>query len=151
MQQGTLTLQDGMRRHVIQLERDQENLETMKRLCRRLQDDGEQLPTLAADRYLEEMERLEQEGTTFVNIKNHDILRRYAPPVLAAVVFAGLMAAVIALIVWACTVDPAEAPPLPLLIFIMAILVVPIVGVFAALVQRFKQIKGGEEDAASKY
>ena len=36
MQQGTLTLTDGVRRHIIQLERAQDNLATMRSLCQEL-------------------------------------------------------------------------------------------------------------------
>ncbi|WP_186565197.1 MerR family transcriptional regulator [Lawsonibacter celer] len=151
MQRGTLTLSDGMRRHVIQLEREQENLETMKLLCGRLRDAEVTLAALEAEHYLEEMEQLEREGTNFVNIKKNDTRKRYVGPILAAAVFTGLMGAVIALMVWAFAVDPEGAPPLPVLIFLLALPVVPVVGVFLALIQRFKQIKGGEEDVASKY
>jgi len=49
------------------------------------------------------------------------------------------------------TVDPEEAPPIGLTIFLVAIPVVVILGVLLALWQRINQIKGGEEDAASKY
>ena len=151
MQRGTLTLSDGMRRHVIQLEREQENLETMKLLCGRLRDAEVTLAALEAEHYLEEMEQMEREGTNFVNIKKNDTRKRYVGPILAAAVFTGLMGAVIALMVWAFAVDPEGAPPLPVLIFLLALPVVPVVGVFLALIQRFKQIKGGEEDVASKY
>lgn len=44
MQQGALTLTDGLRRHMIQLERQQQNLATMQRLCQELADAGAQLP-----------------------------------------------------------------------------------------------------------
>ena len=47
--------------------------------------------------------------------------------------------------------DPAEAPPLGLMIFLVAVPGVIIIGVLLALWQRIKQIQGGEEDAASKY
>lgn len=151
MQQGVLTLEDGLRRHMIQLARARENLATMEALCQTLADAGEQLPTLNTDRYLAEMERMEQEGTRFVNIKKHDTLTRYAGPVLAALVFIALMTGVIALFVWAALVDPADAPPLGLMIFLVAIPAVVILGVLLALWQRIKQIQGGEEDAASKY
>ena len=49
------------------------------------------------------------------------------------------------------TVEPAEAPPLGLMLFLLAIPGVVIIGVLLALWQRIKQIRGGEEDAASKY
>ena len=45
MQQGTLTLTDGVRRHIIQLERAQDNLATMRSLCQEL---AEKEPTSCA-------------------------------------------------------------------------------------------------------
>lgn len=151
LQAGGLTLTDAMRRHTIQLERSRENLATMQMLCEALAGSGEQLAGLDADRYLTQMEQMEQEGTRFVNIKKKDTLTRYVAPVIAAVVFIALMAATIALMVWGFTVEPADAPPLWLMVVFIAIPAVTILGVLIALLQRFKQIKGGEEDAASQY
>lgn len=151
MQQGGLTLTDGVRRHIIQLERTRENLATMQALCQELADAGEQLSTLDAAHYLERMEQMEQEGTRFVNIKKKDTITRYLGPVVAALVFVAMMGALIAFMVWGLTVDPQDAPPLGLMIALIAIPGVVIVGVLLALWQRIKQIQGGEEDAASQY
>ena len=151
MQQGALTLTDGLRRHMIQLERQQQNLATMQRLCQELADAGAQLPGLEADDWLGRMERMEQEGTRFVNIRKKDTMARYLGPVIAALVFVGLMGLTIAFLVWACTVDPVDRPPLGLLNYLFAAPMVVIVGVVLALIQRIKQIQGGEEDAASQY
>ena len=151
MQQGELTLADGLLRHVIQLERAQKNLGTMRSLCQELARTDEQLPNLDAGRWLAEMERMEQEeGNQFVNIRKKDTRKRYVGPVVAAAVFVGLMAGIIGLILWAISLDPADAPPLWLLILI-AVPSAVIVGVLLALWQRLKQIQGREEDAASKY
>ena len=144
MQQGTLTLTDGVRRHIIQLERAQDNLATMRSLCQELAESGEQLASLDAGRWLEKMERMEEGGTQFMNIRKNDIVTRYGGTVAAALVFVALM-------VWGLTVEPAEAPPLGLMLFLLAIPGVVIIGVLLALWQRIKQIRGGEEDAASKY
>ena len=151
MQQGVLTLDDGLRRHIIQLEREQANLATIRSLCQTLADAGEQLTNLDASRWLEEMDRMEEEGTRFVNIRKHDTVTRYAGPVIAALVFIALMVGLMVLMIWGMTVDPEEAPPIGLTIFLVAIPVVVILGVLLALWQRINQIKGGEEDAASKY
>ena len=69
----------------------------------------------------------------------------------AAVVMLVMLGALIGLIVWGFTVDAADAPPIGIVIALAAIPVVVIVGVLAALYQRIKQIKGGEEDAAAQY
>lgn len=151
MQSGILTLDDAVRRHVIALERSRANLATMQALCAMVLEGGEQLTTLDADRYLSEMERMEQEGTRFVNIKKHDTITRYMRPLGAALIFIAFMGGIITLMLWAFALDPANAPPLPLLLFLVGVPAVAIVGVVAALIQRFQEIRGGEEDAASQY
>lgn len=151
MQRGALTLEDAIRRHMIVLERERSNLSTMQALCARVLEEGAQLSGLDADRYLAEMEQMEQEGTRFVNIKKKDTMFRYLGPLGAALIFIALMAGIIAFLVWAFTLDPEEVPPLPVIIAFVAIPAAFIIGVLVALVQRFKQIKGGEEDAASQY
>ena len=85
-----------------------------------------------------------------MNIRKNDIVTRYGGTVAAALVFVALIG-LIALMVWGLTVEPAEAPPLGLMLFLLAIPGVVIIGVLLALWQRIKQIRGGEEDAASKY
>ena len=97
------------------------------------------------------MERQEQEGTKFMNVGKQDKLTRYVSPVGAAVLILALLAGLIALIVWGFTVDAADAPPIGVVIAIAAIPAVMIIGILAALYQRIKQNKGGEEDAASQY
>lgn len=151
MQGGMLTLEDGLRRHIIQIARQRENLNTMEQLCQTLLTDGAQLSSLDAGRYLADMDRMEQEGTRFVNIKKHDTLTRYAGPIFGAVSFTALMVGVLALIIWAAATDPENAPPLGLLIFLGTLPVIAIGGVLLALWQRIKQIRGGEEDAAAQY
>ena len=79
MQRGDLTLDDGLRRHIIQLERQRENLDTTQRLCQTLADAGAQLPTLDAGRYLSEMEH----GTGGDPICEHQ-KARYPGPVRRA-------------------------------------------------------------------
>lgn len=151
MQQGTLTLADGVRRHVITLERERHNLATTQRICEALAQDGAQLTTLDTPRYLLEMQQMEQEGTRFMNIKKHDTITRYLGPIAAAIVFVAMMAGIIALLVWAFGVAPEDAPPLGLIIAFIGFPAAVIIGVLLALFQRIKQIKGGEEDAAAQY
>lgn len=151
LQAGALTVADVMGRHVIQLERRQANLEAMAALCRELKEEAPQFAALDGTAWLERMEQREKEGTKFVNIKKKDVKAKYAGAIGAAVVMIALMAALIALFVWAFTVDPAESPPLPLMVVFCAIPAVVVIGILIALVQRIIQIKGGEEDAAADY
>lgn len=151
LKSGSLTLEDAMGRHIIQLQRRQANLAAAQGVCAQIRDSGRQLDGLDADGVLESMERQEQEGTKFMNVGKQDKLTRYVSPVGAAAVVLAMMAAFIALIVWGFTVSPEDAPPIGVIVGLAAVPVVIIIGVLAALYQRIKQIKGGEEDAASQY
>lgn len=151
LKSGELTMSDAMSRHMIQLERRRINLAAMGDVCAELRDSQCRLDTLDADEVLKRMERQEQEGTKFMNVKKQDKPARYVAPVVAAVVMLVLMAGVLALIIWGFTTSPEEAPPLWLVLILAAVPLIIIVGVLLALVQRLKQIRGGEEDAASQY
>lgn len=151
MQGGALTLADGLRRHLITLERQRSNLTTMQAMCQELVEAGEGLNTLDADGYLAKMERMEQEGTRFVNIRKKDGKNPYVGPAVAAAAFMALMASLAGLMIWAFAAAPEESPPLPLAAVCVAIPAAFIIGTGVALAQRFKQIRGGEEDAAAEY
>ena len=152
MQRSAYTVGDGMRRHLISLERERQNLEAAIRLCGSLTDRRERLEDLDVQALLEEMARMEQEGTTFMNKQKQDTKRRrYVAPVLAAILMAVLMAGLIWLFLWAFQVDPAGAPPLPVLALFVVIPAAVVVGVIIALVQRIREIEQGEEDDAKRY
>ena len=152
MLSGAHTVGDGMRRHLVTLERERKNLEAAARLCGELSDCQERLEALDAQSLLGRMDRMEEEGTTFMDKQKRDMKRRrYVMPVVMAVVMAVLMIALIWLFLWAFETDPAGAPPLPLLALFVIIPAVVILGVVIALVQRIREIDKGEEDDARKY
>ena len=152
MQTGVHTVGDGMRRHLVTLERERQNLADAARVCEELTDCQERLEALDAQGLLDRMDRMEEEGTTFMDKQKRDMKRRrYVMPVVMAVVMAVLMIALIWLFLWAFETDPAGAPPLPLLALFIAIPAVVILGVAIALVQRIREIGKGEEDDARKY
>ena len=146
LQQGYLTLEDCMRRHMIVLDREEENVRQRKSVCRQLENSGNQLADMDTNKYLALMKEMEKEGVRFMNIEQVDKRRRAS--IMSTVVMIVLMCAVMAILVWASVVDPI---PLPFLLFIMTIPAAVIVGVLLALKNRMKQIEGGEEDAARKY
>lgn len=150
MQLGELTLCDGLRRHGIALERDMENLSQMKALCGRMVEDDCRMEQLDTERWLSEMEKLEQEGTRFMDVKRSDQRRRkLTRAALAALVFIGIMTAFIVLLVWAFAQE--NRPPVGIMVALLLIPSVLIIGVVLALLGRVKEIRGGEEDAARKY
>jgi len=152
MQSGAQTVGDGMRRHLISLERERKNLEAAAALCERLTSCQERLDALDAGAWLSEMEGMEQTGTTFRNKQRSDTRRaRYIAPAVIATLTTVLMLGAVALLAWAWAVDPSDAPPLLLLVLLALIPIGVLAGVYLALFQRVKEIQKGEIDDAEKY
>lgn len=151
MQGGVHTVGDGMRRHLVTLERDRENLEQAIRLCGGLTDCLQRLEDLDAQELLIKMETLEQEGTTFQNKQRSDIRIRYVAPLVIAGSMTALMAGLMGLLVWVFLQNPVNGLPLPLLLISLALLALVTGGVLAALFQRLREIGKGEIDDAKNY
>lgn len=151
MQTGTYTVGDGMRRHLVTLEREQENLQRSMELCRQMQSRTERLDQLPARQILEQMTAMEAEGVRFSDHQDRDILRRITAPVLAAASMVLLMALLVGILLWAYAADPVNAPPLPLLLMLAALPLCVCVGVLYALCQRIREIRKGEMDDAKQY
>lgn len=146
------TVADGMRRHLVTLERERKSLEQSIQLCQSLKDREERLDALDAAGLLDEMEKLEQAGATFQDKQKNDLKPvRYVGAIVMALLTTVLMTAIIALMVWGFTVDPADAPPLALVAVLVALPGVVILGVLLALFQRIREIQKGEEDDAKNY
>ena len=146
------TVADGMRRHLVTLERERRDLEQAIELCRSLKDIQVRLADLDAAALLAEMERLEQGGTTFRNKQVGDTKStRYAASAAAALVIILLMAAFMALMAWGFLSNPASAPPWPILVVFVGAPGLVIVGVLLALRQRIREIGKGEIDDAKHY
>ena len=151
MLSGAHTVGDGMRRHLVTLERERQNLDAAARLCGELADCQERLADLDAAALLEQMAEMEQSGTTFQNKQSQDIRARYVAPVAVTVLMVLLMLGLIWLFLWAFETDPAGAPPLPLLAVFLAIPAVVALGVIVSLVQRIREIGRREIDDAKQF
>ena len=152
MLSGHHTVADGMRRHLVTLEREQENLRRSMELCGRLKDREERLENLDAGALLEEMEQLEAGGATFMDKHKGDTRRiRYVAPLVVALVTSLLMGGLIWLMLWAFLTDEEGAPPLFLTVVLVALPAFVILGVVLAAVQRLREIEKGEIDDAKKY
>ena len=151
MQNGTHTVGDGMRRHLVTLERDRDNLEQAIRLCAGLTDRQERLGDLDAGSILKEMEDMEQGGATFQNKQKRDVRIRYLAPVAITTGMVLLMGSFAGLLLWIIAMGVADAPPVWVLLVLVLIPLVVIGGVVLALVQRIREIGRGEIDDAKNY
>ena len=151
MLSGAHTLGDGMRRHLITLEREERNLHQAMALCQELTGQDIPLAQLDADALLERMESMEHSGTSFRDVTAQDIQKRYIAPVTVTVMVVALMAALSGLLLWAVSIDPADAPPIWFLGEILGLFAAVGIGVITALTQRIREIRKGEIDDAKKY
>lgn len=147
IQNGELLLMDALNRQLIVLEREKANLAETSGLCRLILEDNNLYQNLSPDKYLERMMEMEEKGTKFRNVSS-DTIRKKRGSILAAIFFILIMAALIGTMVWGYTQDPI--PNLLFGLFLLIPLFI-ICAVIVALLQRIKELEGGEEDVARKY
>lgn len=148
LQTMRLSLQDVLKRHSVTLGEQSSNLLKVQAVCTQMLEKQESFDELNADLWLAGLDQMEKEGTRFMDVKQWDRDRKKRGSLLAALVFCLLLAAVVVLLLWAALLDPEAAPPL---FIMMALLAIPLAGVLIALLQRLKEIEGGEEDVAAQY
>ena len=151
MLSGSHTVGDGMRRHLISLERQQRNLQQAMELCQELAYQDIPISQLDTESLLTRMETLEQAGTSFHDVAAQDIKKRYIAPVAVTAVVVTFMAALSGLLLWALTISPEDAPPIWFVLVIIGFFAAVGVGCVAALTQRIREIQKGEIDDAKKY
>lgn len=148
---GKYTLEDILERQLTHLERQKESLDKTQLYCRQLLEGTPRLETLDVDGCLEQMDKLEQEGVKFMDESHRDTRKKkQRGAVLGAGVMLFLTLAPVA-VVFGINVITKENIPIWILVFFTGISLVVSAAIVAALVGRIKEIKGGEEDEASKY
>lgn len=151
MLNGTLTLGDGMRRHMITLERDKQNIEHSISFCQQLQNQDILVSNLNAEEILEQMESLEQTGASFQNKHKNDYRVHYISSAVITFIMIIMMSTLVALMIWAYLAEPSEAPPFLILAVLIMVCLAVIAGVILALAQRVREIGKGEIEDAKRY
>lgn len=138
---GEKSLRSCLEFQMREMERQKKNLRQIQAFCEELLNADISLETLNAPQCLEQMERLEKEGTNFMDIRKTDVHKK---KIMGAALGGGIMivfmAAMIGFMVWGCMEDPV---PIGVMLFM--------IGIPAAMIGRVREIEGGEEDEASKY
>ncbi len=148
IQHGDLLLEDALQRQLIVLERERINLQETSGLCHSLMEDNCKYLSLIPDEYLERMVEMEKEGTKFANVSKNDIIQKKRGSMIAAGTFIIFMVFLICVLIWGYLTDPIPLWIWGVFVFIP---VAVIMAVIIALVQRIKELEGGEEDVARKY
>ena len=120
----------------------------MQDICGQLAESGADLDTLDTEDFLGRMKELEKGGVQFMDTNKSDVKIRRRGAWASAIVMIVILVFMIGLILWGNAQDPL---PTAVLIFIILIPVATVAGIGIALVQRIKELKGGELDEAGKY
>jgi len=147
--QGKYTLEDVLERQQVQLEHQKESIHRTQLYCRQLLEGRPRLEALDVDGCLEQMDQLEQEGVMFMDGTHRDThKKKQRGAILGAGVMLFLTLAPVGIIL-----GVSKSAPIPVwaLVPFLGITAVMCVGLVAALMGRIREIKGGEEDEASKY
>ena len=147
---GESSLETCLTRQLRAYDRQRESLAAMEGMTKALLSrPGLTLEGLDAEACLDQIERLEKEGQNFMDVSKKDVHRKKASgAILGAGIIIALTLPVLIGILWANGQDPL---PLGLLLVIVAVPVAVIICIVAVLIQRIKEIKGGEEDEAAQY
>ena len=146
---GKVSLTQSMNQQIERIEKELQNAELMKELCARLRDEATDLKTLNASFYLSEMEKMENQGTKFKDIQKEDINRKKkSGAVAAALVFCLILIISFIGMLFVYRTDPEILVPV---IVTGLILIGLVAGIIISLIQRIKEINGGEEYDARNY
>ena len=149
IESGKLSLTQSMNRQIERIEKEEQSAQVMKDLCARLRDETADLKTLNASFYLTEMDKMESQGTKFKDIQKEDIKRKKKSGAVAA---AGVFCLILIISFIATLFVYRSAPAILGPVIVTGIILIGlVVGIIIALIQRIKEINGGEEYDARNY
>ena len=146
---GRLTLEDCLERHLIVLKRRVTNLTATEGFCQRLTAEHYNINNLPVGHLLDEMDKMEEGGTKFVNVQHQDKRKQKSGAILGTIPVILFMLIMISICIWGVITDSGF--PLPLAILFIGAPAIVIIATIFALRQRMKEIERGELDEASKY
>ena len=150
LQKGKISFSQSMAQQIEQIEKEQQNAEVMKGLCVRLRDEITDMNAMDASQYLSEMVKMEKQGTKFKDIEKEDINRKKKTGAIAA---AAIICVLLLILLGAMVNDIVIADSAPIMTMLIPgiIILCILIGTIVVLVQRIKEINGGEEYDARKY
>ncbi len=146
--EGNLSLPEAARRHIDALDGQRRSIEKARVMCGILLEEQSEINSIDVDSYLSEIDRLEGEGVTFVDIRKNDVRKKYAESVAACV---AVVAVLVLLTIGMFCLDETDPAPKGIFWATIVMLAITAIGTVASLISRIKEIKGGEENDLSKY
>ncbi len=147
---NTLSLEDCLKERLQAIDREKDNYLKIQNMCNDIISHHDTYSNIDTNKYVIDMNILNKEGFTMRNLNtNHN--KKILEACLSSFIFSLMFIFLAFIITYFEFINPEDAMPILIYIFFMIILLVPIIGIIINLIRRIKEIKGGEEDEASKY
>ncbi len=148
LKNGELSLKECMEERIKKIKEMENSFYKVKNMCQEIKNKEIEFKELDISKYSEEMNVLNKRGVTLKDYKKSD-QKKILGACLSSLVFSTFFIFFIVLFTVIALTD--NSFPFPLYIFFCIIFGFPVLGIIVNLVKRIKEIKGGEENEASKY
>ena len=143
-----ITLQACMAECLNKINEIEKTFSRVKNMCNEIKNSNASFENIDITKYAEAMNTLNKKGFTMKDeVKSNQ--KRILGACLSSLIFGAFFISLMFLITYIRITD--QTFPLPLYIIMMIFLVFPLLGIVINLISRIKEIKGGEENEASKY
>lgn len=146
---GRITLEECMEDRLRKIKQEEERYKKIKDICKEISSMSNDLQSSEVTKYFEEINTLNKEGFTMRDIKTNKS-KKIAGAVLSSIIFSSFFLFISGIITYFQFTE-VEKIPWPVYYFILFILLIPVLSIGYNLIIRIQEIKGGEEDEASKY
>ena len=143
-----ISLPEALHLHSLLLEEQRCGIVNAQRVCRMISESGAALASLDTEHFLSEIAHGEENSTELVNIHRHDTVKKTRETVIVSIVIVALL---LVLAVFLIYLNNTGTMSRGVLAAASAIIAIVLIGVVAAIITRFKELKGGEEDDADNY
>lgn len=149
LENNELSLKECMSDRIDTLENYEKNYKLIKQMCNEISNTNNSYQSLNIDKYSKEINRLKKEGF-IMNTTNKDHSKKIIGATLSSTIFITFFAFLISMITY-FQLTESDKMPIIIYIFFIGVLIIPMISIIINLIARIKEIKGGEEDEASKY
>ena len=146
---GSITLKECMIDRIEKIKKEEDKYKKIISMCTEISKSGDTYNDIDITKYFEEINILNKEGFTMKDVSS-DKSKKIIGAVCSSIVFSLLFVFMIGLFIYFQNTETEQLPWI-FFLFFMVIFGLPIIGIICNLIIRIKEIRGGEEDEASKY
>lgn len=143
-----LTLKDCMKDKIHSIENAEKEFEKIKNMCYEIYDNDLDFDNIDITKYSEAMNVLNKRGVTLKDFKKNDQKKIFGA-CISSLIFSLIF--ILFIVFFTILVLTEESFPFVLYLILVVIFGFPVLGIVINLIKRIKEIKGGEENEASKY